>query len=105
MPRIPRTPTDADIAAAERAVGGVAELLSLEEHEERHAEALRNLAPLLATIRRLVPAPEVRELVALIRSDAELVFRGRGPRDGHARGDFRTQYLRDCARLRRQVSA
>jgi hypothetical protein len=103
VPEKPRTPTRADIAAAQKAVGGVAELLSLEEHQERHAEAMEHLRPLLATIRRLIPFPEVQQLLGLIRGDAGLVFRGRGPRGGRARGDFRTQYLRDCARLRTHI--
>lgn len=103
MPRKPRTPTRADVAAAEKAVGALVELLWMEESAARHAEARKRIGALLASIPRLIPSAEVRELAGLIHSDAKLLFRLHGSGDGHTRGDLRTQYLRDCARLRAHI--
>jgi hypothetical protein len=103
MAREPRRPTADDIAAAERAVEELAELRSLEENAARHAEALKHVGALLATIRRPILSPTVRELAGLIRSDAKLLFRVHGPGERHAREDLRAQYLRDCTRLRHHI--
>jgi hypothetical protein len=103
MPREPRRPRGHVVAAAEKASMGLPELLSLEENAGRHTEALKRVGALLAAIRRQVPTSEVRELAALIRSDAKLLFRVHGSKEGRARDDLRTQYLRDCARLRTHI--
>lgn len=105
MAREPSRPTADDIAAAEKAVEELAELRSLEENPARHAEALKHVGALLASIPRPILSPTVRELAGLIRSDAKSLFRVHGLGEGHAREDLRAQYFHDCTRLRHHVGA